>query len=145
MYFDKATKVPPRGDPMEIMYILIWKMRQDIEFQKSRSTLQALLNQKGAEPKHIEEAFGDLRAAFFPFEKNQRKAEIGDLRQTMMREIARGALSITPMADPDHRKVANRLARGQQRLLHRQQQMIDLSGARAVPTPMGPRRRRGAS
>lgn len=139
--FDKASRVPKPGDPVELVFLLIWKMREGIEFQKSRSTLQALMNQKGAEPKHIEEAFEDLRMAFFPFEKNQKKQEIGNLRQTMMREIARGALSVTPTVDPDSRKMANRLARGQEQLLKRQQQVIDLSGAKQVPVPMGPRRR----
>jgi hypothetical protein len=141
MVFDKATRVPKPGDPMEIVFLLMWKMRQDIEFQKSRATLQALMNQKGAEPKHIEEAFGDLRASFFPFEKNQKKQEINNLKQTMLREIARGALQVTPTMNPDQRKVNNRLARGQERLLRRQQQVADVDGAKQVPVPMGPRRR----
>jgi hypothetical protein len=141
MVFDKATRVPKPGDPMEIVFLLMWKMRQDIEFQKSRATLQALMNQKGAEPKHIEEAFGDLRASFFPFEKNQKKQEINNLKQTMLREIARGALQVTPTMNPDQRKVNNRLARGQERLLRRQQQVADVDGAKQVPIPMGPRRR----
>ncbi len=145
MMFDKATRVPPPGDPMETIFLLVWKMRQNIEFLKSRATLQALLNQKGAEPKHIEEAFNELRHAFFPFEKNQRKQEIGDMRQVMMREIARGAVAVIPTVDPDHRKVANRLARGQERLIRRQQQMIDLNGVRVLPQTLGPRRRPHAS
>lgn len=130
---------------MEIVFLLIWKMRQNIEFQKSRATLQALLNQKGAETKHIEDAFEDLKNAFFPHDKNQKKQEIGNLRNVMMREIARGALAVIPTVDPDHRKVANRLARGQERLYSRQQQMIDLSRARVIPPTFGPRRRRDAS
>lgn len=141
MVYDKAAKVPAPGDPMEIFFLLIWKMRQDIEFQKSRSTLQALLNQKGAESKHIEEAFEDLKNSFFPHDKNQRKQEIGNLRQVMMREIARGALAVVPTVDPDQRKMANRLARGQERLMTRQQQMIDLSQAQVIPQTTGPRRR----
>ncbi len=143
--FDKAIRVPPPGDPMEIIFLLIWKMRQEIEFQKSRAPLQALLNQKGAEPKHIEAAFADLRAAFFPFEKNQRKQEIGGMRQAMMREIARGPLSVTPMTDPNHHKMANRLARGQERLVRRHQQLLDLSGVRTIEQAPWQRRRRSVS
>lgn len=141
MMFDKAVRVPPPGDPMETFHLLIWKMRQDIEFQKSRATLQALMNQKGAESKHIEEAFKDLRSAFFPFEKNQRKQEVGNLRQLMLREVARGALSVVPQVDMDHKKMANRLARGQERLYQRPKQAIDLSQAKAIQMPTGPRRR----
>jgi hypothetical protein len=141
MLFDKASRVPPPGDPMELIFLLIWKMRQDIEFQKSRATLQALLNQKGAESKHIEDAFKDLRSSFFPFEKNQRKQEVGNLKKLMMREVARGALAVIPQANPDQRKTANRIARGQERLQKRPAPgAIDLSGAKAVPMP-GPRRR----
>jgi hypothetical protein len=128
---------------MEIIFLLVWKMRQNIEFQTARSTLQALLNQKGAEPKHIEDAFEDLKNSFFPFEKNQKKQEIGALRQAMMREIARGALSVTPMADPDRRKMANRLVRGQERLAVPRRPAFDLSKAKVVPPPRGPRRRTG--
>lgn len=124
---------------MEIIFLLIWKMRQDIEFQKQRANMQAQLNQKGAEPKHIEEAFADLRAAFFPFEKNQKKQEMGDMRQAMLREIARGALSVIPTVDPDRGKMSNRIARGQEKLARRQAKTDELVGMRQDPT--GPRRR----
>lgn len=141
--FDKTTRVPPPGDPLEIVFLLVWKMRQNIEFQTARATLQALLNQKGAEPKHIEDAFQDLKNSFFPFEKNQKKQEIGELRKAMMREIARGPLSVTPMADPDRRKMANRLMRGQDRLVNPRRPAFDLSKAKVIPPPKGPRRRMG--
>lgn len=101
---------------MEIVFILIWKMRQDIEFQKSRATLQALLAQKGAENKMVLEAFEQLREAFFPFDRNQRTDEIKRMRDTLNKEIGRGPLSITPLDDPNRKKVASRLVKGQKDL-----------------------------
>lgn len=127
---------------METIFLLIWKMRQDIEFQKSRANLQALLNQKGAEQKHIEDAFKDLRGAFFPFEKNQRRQEVAQQRQTLLRFVQQGPIEFTPMSNPDHHKTANRLARGQQRLQRQiKRPAIDLSGVRTISPPTGPRRR----
>lgn len=101
---------------MEKLFILVWKMRQDIEFQKSRSTLQALLSQKGAEDKTILSAFEDLREAFFPFDKNQKTDEIRRLKDAMIKEITRGPLSITVLDDPNRRKVASRLVKGRESL-----------------------------
>ncbi len=97
-------------------------MRQDIEFQKSRATLQALLSQKGAEDKAIMEAFERLHGAFFPFQKNQRTDEIQRLKQEMIREINRGPLSITALEDPNRRKMTARLAKGTQSLNQREMQ-----------------------
>lgn len=126
---------------MEIIFLFIWKMRQDIEYQKSRAVMQALLNQKGAEPKHIEDAFKDLRSAFFPFEKNQRKQEVNEQRQTLMRFVQNGPVAFTPTADPNQRKMAHRLSRGQERLFRRPQGGIDLSNTKKIDPPFGPRRR----
>ncbi len=114
--FEKAKRVPVPGSPMEIVFVLIWKMRQDIEFQKSRATLQALLAQKEVESKPVIAAFDNLKEAFFPFNKNQKSGELKTLREQLMREVKRGPLSVTPMQDMNKRKVASRLVRGDQAL-----------------------------
>lgn len=96
-------------------------MRQEIEFQKSRSTLQALLSQKGAEDKEIMKAFNDLKEAFFPFDKNQKKDEIRNLREAMQKELARGPLTITPLEDLTRKNVKGKLSKGQEALARREQ------------------------
>jgi hypothetical protein len=98
---------------MEIVFILLWKMRQDIEFQKQRALMQAQLAQKGAESKFILEAFEQLREAFFPFDKNQKKDENNRMREQLLKEIGRGPLAVTVLEDPNRRKVASRLVKGQ--------------------------------
>ena len=104
---------------MEMVFLMVWKMRADIEFHKSRSMMQALLSQKGAEDKAILEAFSDLKEAFFPFDKNQKKDELKRLKDEMLKEIRRGPVSVTPLEDPNRKKVASRLVRGQQDLATR--------------------------
>jgi tmRNA-binding protein len=98
---------------MEMVHLLVWKMRQNIEFHKSRATMQALLSLKGAEDKSVMAAFDDLKDAFFPFDKNEKKDEIARLKVEMLKEINRGALAITVLSDPNRKKITSRLAKGQ--------------------------------
>jgi broad specificity phosphatase PhoE len=114
------ARPPEPGSPMEMVYLLVWKMRQNIEFHKSRATMQALLSLKGAEDKTIMAAFDDLREAFFPFDKNEKKDEIKRMKDEMLKEINRGPLAITVLADPNRKKVASRLVRGEADLMQRQ-------------------------
>lgn len=118
---DKTQKLPPRTSPMGIMFLMVQAMRQNLEFQKSRVMAQAMLAQKGADEKSISEAFDMLKEAFFPFDKNQKKAQLKDMRTQMLREISRGPLGITPMADPNRKKVASRLVQGQGEQTRREQ------------------------
>lgn len=93
--------------------LVLWRMRQQIEFQKSRSVITALLNQQGAEPKYIESAYEDLRNSFFPFEKSEREEEISLLKKVMEKELARGPLSVKPMVDLTRDKMKRKLAKGE--------------------------------
>lgn len=111
--YDRIKRLPEAGSPMEIVFLVIWRMRQQIEFHKSRVLVQALLNQQGAEAKHIESAYEDLRGAFFPFEKTQREDEIVDLKKVMHRELAKGALSVTPMMDMTRANIKQKLSKGE--------------------------------
>lgn len=113
MLYDRVGGMPDPGSPMEILYFVLWRMRQQIEFQKSRALMQALMSQQGVEGEPVEKAFEDLRNSFFPFEENRREAEVESLKKVMFREIARGALSVTPMADLTKTRVKQNLARGQ--------------------------------
>lgn len=138
--FDKATAPPEPGSPREIMFILVWNMRQNIEFHKSRAVLQALMSQKGAEEKTIADAFDILREAFFPFDSNSKKATIKDMRSQMLKEISRGPLSITPLADPGRRKASSRLVQGQGEMARRGE--MKKAGALADLDPFDQARRR---
>jgi hypothetical protein len=105
--------LPDPGSPMEILMLVLWRMRQQIEFQKSRSVITALLNQQGAEAKYIEQAYDDLRESFFPFEKGEKEEEIATLKKVMQKELSRGPLSVKPMVDLTRDKMKKKLAKGE--------------------------------
>ena len=119
MLFDRMEGVPDHGSPMEILFLVLWRMRQQIEFQKNRAIVQALMSQQGSEGEAIEKAFDDLRESFFPFEKKQRSVEIANLKKVMDTELARGALKVTPMVDLTRSTMKQKLAQGQEALTQR--------------------------
>lgn len=125
---------------MEILFILVWNMRQNQEFHKSRAVMQALLSQKGAEEKTITEAFDKLREAFFPFDRNERKSQIKEMRERLMAEIQRGPLGITMIEDPNRRKQPLRLQQGQAELARKA--AMSKSGASVALDPFDKARKR---
>jgi DNA modification methylase len=125
---------------MEMIFLMVWKRRQDIEFQKSRATLQALLSQKGAADKEILKAFEDLKDAFFPYDKNQKSDEIKKMREAMQKELKRGPLEISVIRDPDHKKTEAKLAKGQEVL--RQGEALRREGRLQPMDPFDRARRR---
>jgi len=104
---------------MEMVFLMVWKARQNIEFQKSRSLVQALLSQKGAESHEIEKAFADLKEAFFPFDRNVRKAELEKMRMAMADELKRGPLSVMPLQDITKRRFSSKLTEGETKIRQR--------------------------
>jgi hypothetical protein len=107
-----------------MVFLMVWKMRQQLDFQKSRAHIQALLSQKGAETEQISKAFEDLKDAFFPYDKNQKNSELKKLKEVMYGELTRGPLEITAMEDPNRRKMAGRLARGQSDLAKKETESL---------------------
>jgi hypothetical protein len=97
---------------MEMIFLAVWKMRQTIEFQKTRVVVQAQLSQQGVEGKLIEKAFEDLRQAFFPFEKTQREETNDLLRKALHKEVSRGALTIKPQMDLTRAQMRQKLTKG---------------------------------
>jgi len=114
--FELCRELPEQGTPTEIMFLLLWRMRQDIELAKQRAMIQALIGQEGAEQEKTSKAFDDLREAFFPFDKKERGHEIKKAREYLLREISKGPLSVTPMIDLDLKKNAGKLSRGAARM-----------------------------
>jgi hypothetical protein len=120
MLYEKATKLPPFSTPTGMMFLLVWKMRQSIEFQKSRALIQALMSQQGAQDDNIRKVFDELKEAFFPFDKNQRTAELKKMRDAMNYWVKHGPVVIERQDDGGNsRKMASRLRSGQKSLAER--------------------------
>lgn len=112
---------PFPGSLLEMLIILIWKMRQDREFHTSRAQIQATVSShKDGDKEAVQKAYDDLRDSFFPYNKNERDADVRRMRETMLKEIARGPLRVTLKEDPAAaRKIASKLSKGQQVIAQR--------------------------
>lgn len=123
MLYEKATKLPPFSTPTGIMFLLVFKMRQSIEFQKTRTLVQALMSQQGANDEHIKKAFDDMKEAFFPFDSNQRNAELKKMKNAMNYWVNHGPVVVESQADNrQDKRIASKLARGQRDLSTRMSQ-----------------------
>lgn len=146
MLYEKATKLPAFSTPMGIMFLLVWKMRQAIDFQKSRSLIQALMSQQGAQDENIKKVFDELKEAFFPFDKNQRDADIKKMRQAMDYWVKHGPVVVQAQDDgKQQKKIASRIAKGQQSLANRLKSEQSGEVTRLDPYTQAKRRPRGVS
>ena len=146
MMYEKATKLPHFSTPTGVMFLLVWKMRQSIEFQKSRALIQALMAQQGAQDDHIKKVFDDLKEAFFPFDKNQREAELKKMRDVMNYWVNHGPVVVIPQDDgKQQRKMASKLARGAKDLADRLSMEKQGAMKEIDPFQKAKRRTRGAS
>lgn len=123
MMYEKATVLPPFSTPTGMMLLLVYKMRQSIEFQKSRALIQALMAQKGAQDEQIKAVFTDLKEAFFPFDKNQREADLKKMKDAMKFWVNHGPVVVEQQMDDQktQRRTASKLARGARDLTARQE------------------------
>lgn len=120
MLFEKATKLPPFTTPTGMMFLLVYHMRQKIEFQKSRALIQALMAQQGAQDETIKKVFEDLKEAFFPFDKNQNAAELKKMRQAMDHWVKHGPVVVEAQdTGQQNRRIASKLLRGKKDLADR--------------------------
>lgn len=146
MLYEKATKLPPFSSPTGMMFLLVWKMRQAIEFQKSRALVQAMMSQKGAQDENIKKVFDELKEAFFPFDKNQKEAELKKMRNAMDFWVKHGPVVVEAQDDGKNaRKMASRLQKGQQNLADRLSNEKQGKIVAMDPYTKAKRRTRGAS
>lgn len=141
--YEKTTELPPFHTPTGIMFLLVWKMRQTIEFQKSRSLIQAMMSQQGAQDENIKKVFDDLKEAFFPFDKNQKSAELKKMRQAMDFWVKHGPVAVEAQDDGSQKKkIASRLLKGQQSLKERAQNETQGKATQLDPYTKAKRRSR---
>jgi hypothetical protein len=76
--------------------ILVWQMRQDIEYYTTRALVQAAVDLDD-EGKAVQEAWKAFTDAFFPHLKGKR--DMGDKAALamLMREVKKGGLKVRPL------------------------------------------------
>jgi len=101
--YDKLVEPPAPGTPLESVMLLVWRMRQDIEFHRTRVMVNATLaaaaqgdNIQTAN-KELQNAWQDFLDEVYPYQKGQRVKTDDAAIEFLKREVAKGPLTVTPL------------------------------------------------
>lgn len=103
MLYDKMVEPPAPGTPLESVMLLVWRMRQDIEFYRTRVIVNAVLAAASqgenveAANKEMQNAWQDFLDEVFPYQKGQRVRTDQAAIEFLKREVAKGPLKVTPL------------------------------------------------
>ena len=99
--FDLLAEPPKPGTPLESLMLLVWQMRQEIEFYKVSAVMNTLV---GAATENVDEgnktikqAYEDLMDAFYPHQKGKRVRADQAALDVLRAETARGPLRVVPL------------------------------------------------
>ena len=94
-------------------------MRQEIEFQRTRSIVQAVILAGAENSEDISKAFQVFTDASFPYQPAKEKEEKLSMKQVLDKEVSKGPLSLTIMEQPtksDRAKLKRGLAALEERV-----------------------------
>ena len=94
--YEKEVRPVP-GSLVEVIFIIVFFMKQRTEFQKTRATVQASLDQEG---KETLKAFEDFRKAVFPYERSLALKKFVAEKQLLEKWVTDGPVGVTPMFMP---------------------------------------------
>jgi hypothetical protein len=105
--YDAMRDVPPPGSPMESVMILVWQMRQEIDFYTVRAIIQSEADDS-KDGKPTQDAWKAVVDAFYPYMKEQRRKSDLAAMNFLKREVARGAFRIRPLVPVVKSRLAQR-------------------------------------
>jgi uncharacterized protein YoaH (UPF0181 family) len=103
--YDKADRPPKAGSLKEALFLSVWLRRQEFELAKWKLMAQGFANGNA-----VAGPFRELIVALFPFQKGLQQQQDKELVERMQKEIAKGALMITPIIADPFRERAKKLA-----------------------------------
>ena len=83
--YEMSDRPPKAGSLKESLFLTVWLRRQEIDVARWRVIAQGFANREA-----VGDAFKDLIAAVFPFQKDMRRASDKKLVEQMQKEIAKG-------------------------------------------------------
>lgn len=98
--YDKADRPPKAGSLREALFLTVWLRRQEIEVHRQKILAQGLSDvaSAGGGQSSVGDAFRKFIDAVFPFQK-QAQADIdAKMKEVMDRQVAKGALTFSPMS-----------------------------------------------
>ena len=93
--YEMMGEPPPPGSPVESVMLLVWRMRQDRDYNATRALVQAAIDPD--QGKSTQDAWAEFSDAFYPYLKAQKKKGDKAAIDFLMREVARGPLKIIPL------------------------------------------------
>jgi len=94
--YEKEDRPVP-GSLVEVIFIIVFFMKQRIQFQRTRVDVQAALDQEGKETLR---AFEDFRKAVFPYERRMALQKFAEEKKVLEKWVTDGPVSVTPMFLP---------------------------------------------
>ena len=76
--------------------ILVWQMRQDIEYYSTRALVQAAVNIED-DGKAVQDAWKSYTDAFFPHVKGRREHGDQAALASLMKEVKKGGMKVRPL------------------------------------------------
>lgn len=94
--YDTISEAPKPGSPVESLLILVWQMRQEIEFHALRVLVQGAVDPD--QGKSTIEAWGEFGEHFYPYLKNHQKRSDQIALESLYKEIKKGGLKVIPLS-----------------------------------------------
>lgn len=94
--YDMQHEPPPPGSPLESVMILVWQMRQDIEYYATRVLVQAAIDIED-NGKAVQDAWKAYTDVFFPQVKGKRDRGDKAALASLMKEVKKGGLRVRPL------------------------------------------------
>jgi hypothetical protein len=120
---------------LESVLILVWQMRQDIEYYETRALVQAAVGVDD-DGKAVQEAWKAYTDSFFPHVKGRRDRGDKAALTALMKEVKKGGLRVRPVQSLVKSKLHSK------RIRHYERDDNNLSGVRERQGDPHRRRRR---
>ena len=114
MVYDLLQKPPTPGTPMESLMLLVWRMRQDIELQRTRVLANAIITsgQAGADnDRLLRDSWKEYKDALLPYTKIQTLTQDQRAIDFLKGEAGRGPLKVIPLQGLGHTSASRRRSR----------------------------------
>jgi len=90
--YDKTSTPPKAGSLREALFLHVWLKREEQKVASLRVLAQGMANRE-----HISKAFQEYINTVYPFAKDVTKDSDKKMMETMQREVAKGAITFTPL------------------------------------------------
>lgn len=93
--YDLMGELPPPGSPVESIMLLVWRMRQDCEYNSVRAVVQSAIDPD--QGKSTQDAWAEFSDSFYPYLKEHRRKGDKAAIDYLLKEVAKGPMRVIPL------------------------------------------------